>query len=1050
MSLPSSRMLAFAASLLSVCVAGTSNAQLSTAPTIGIADRTPSLQAFTHARLIVRPGEVIADGTMLVRDGVIQAVGAHLDVPAAANVIDLHGKTVYPGFIEPLSDYGQAGQSKHGENTVTNRNSPSMPDPRAGSHSWNAMVHPESDVAAHSNPNQKQADALRALGFTDVLSVPQHGVFRGQSSLISLADSTTLNPVLIAPRVAQHVAFEVNGWGSSDYPGSLMGAIALIRQTLLDARWQQQRLAWESSHPRAERSEANQSLNALQPVLHHQQAVFFATDDELDYQRAQNIANEFKLDLVLVGNGHEYRRVAQLKRAGVPVIIPLKLPEAPKIEDPDRALDVGLAELKHWQWAPYNARILAEAGVPIAFTAHALKESKQDFRKNIRRAIEDGLTPQAALAALTTGPARMLGVEKQLGSLQAGHLAHFIIADADLLRSEDARIYAVWIGGQRHQFADLRAPNPRGSWNLQWVGTHGPASVEVSGTDKLSAKVGDVSFPLQQDGQRLLMYFPGKLLGSTQDRVTLIADLHDDGLTGRAEGANGQTFSVRGQRVKPADAKTIAAWSKPALPSMARTWPAGAHGRHGLPAQADALLVRNARIWTQGPQGILEDADLLVENGKIVAVGKDLSAPSGAHIIDAQGKQVSPGIIDAHSHIAISRGVNEGTHAVTSEVRIGDVLDPTDIIIYRHLAGGTTSAQVLHGSANPIGGQSQIIKLRWGADAAGLKFKRAPESIKFALGENVKQSNWGAKFTTRYPQTRMGVEQIDIDSFLAAKAYGAALKAGHADDGGPLRRDLRLEALWEVLQDERLVQIHSYRQDEILAFIRTCERFGIVPTFQHVLEGYKVANAIAKLGAGASTFSDWWAYKYEVIDAIPYNGAMMTRQGITVSFNSDDDELARRLNTEAAKSIKYGNLSPVEALNLVTINPAKQLHIDKYVGSLEAGKDADFVIWSDSPLSSMAIPLETWVDGRKYFDRDQDRLDNASIASLRQQLIAAVLPERVKALKKAGKDHADKADAKTPTAAPDIDAAFCGLLAQRPIYHDSKPAAACAEGEDRS
>lgn len=278
---------------------------------------------------------------------------------------------------------------------------------------------------------------------------------------------------------------------------------------------------------------------------------------------------------------------------------------------------------------------------------------------------------------------------------------------------------------------------------------------------------------------------------------------------------------------------------------------------------------------------------MLVRDGRIVAIAANVQAPADAQVIDVRGMHITPGLIDAHSHIAIARGVNEASHAVTSEVRIGDVLDPTDIGILRQLGGGVTTALLLHGSANPIGGQSQIIKLRWGADAEGLKFAGAPATIKLALGENPKQSNWGDQFTTRYPQTRMGVEQIDLDCFLAAQAYVAARKRGHAADGGPLRRDLRLEALTEVLDGSRLAEVHSYRQDEILAFARLAQRFGFKPTFQHVLEGYKVADVLAAQKMPASTFSDWWAYKYEVIDAIPQNAALMARQGVLVSINFD-------------------------------------------------------------------------------------------------------------------------------------------------------------------
>jgi imidazolonepropionase-like amidohydrolase len=387
---------------------------------------------------------------------------------------------------------------------------------------------------------------------------------------------------------------------------------------------------------------------------------------------------------------------------------------------------------------------------------------------------------------------------------------------------------------------------------------------------------------------------------------------------------------------------------------------------------------------------------LLVRAGRIEAVGVGLDAPRDAVVVDATGKHVTAGLIDAHSHTAISGEVNETGSAVTIEARIADVLNPTDIGIYRELAGGLTVANVLHGSANPMGGQNQIIKLRWGGDAEGLKFEGAPAGVKFALGENVKQSNWGDEFTTRYPQTRMGVEEIIRDTLIAGQRYGE-LRAAADRRLPPVRRNLRLDAALEIFSGEREVHIHSYRQDEILAFVRLAQEFELnVAAFQHVLEGYKVADAIAAIGAGASTFSDWWGYKVEVMDAIPYNGALMRQAGVVVSFNSDDDELATRLNTEAAKAVKYGGMSEEDALAFVTINPALQLGIDARVGSLEPGKDADFVIWSGPPLSVFSRAEQTWIDGRKYFDIELDRAAADAALAERARLVQKVLVEQAR------------------------------------------------------
>lgn len=391
------------------------------------------------------------------------------------------------------------------------------------------------------------------------------------------------------------------------------------------------------------------------------------------------------------------------------------------------------------------------------------------------------------------------------------------------------------------------------------------------------------------------------------------------------------------------------------------------------------FLIRGATVLTVSGESI-PGGSVLVQDGRIAAVGASVEAPPGVPVVEATGRYVMPGVIDCHSHIAVQGGVNEGSLAVTSMVDIGEVIEPDDINIYRDLAGGVTTANILHGSANPIGGRNQVIKLRWGADADGLRFREAPPGIKFALGENVKRpGNPRDGGTPRYPATRMGVEDVIRDAFNRARAYGKAWEDCESKKGRgvpvlPPRKDLELEPLLEILQGKRLVHCHCYRSDEIVMMIRLAEEFGFkIATFQHVLEGYKVAREIAAHGAGASTFSDWWAYKVEAYDAIPHNAALMTRAGIVVSINSDSAEEARHLNQEAAKCIRYGGLTENQALRLITLNPARQLGISRWVGSIEAGKDADLVLYDRHPLSARAMAQKVWIDGRLLFDRESER-----------------------------------------------------------------------------
>jgi imidazolonepropionase-like amidohydrolase len=391
---------------------------------------------------------------------------------------------------------------------------------------------------------------------------------------------------------------------------------------------------------------------------------------------------------------------------------------------------------------------------------------------------------------------------------------------------------------------------------------------------------------------------------------------------------------------------------------------------------------------------VLKGADVLVVDGKIKQVSRqNIAVPAGARVVDATGLHLTSGIIDEHSHIAISRGVNEGGQAISAEVSIADVVNPDDIDIYRQLAGGVTAAQLLHGSANPIGGQSALVKLKWGVSAEDMLIDNAPHFIKCALGENVKQANWGDFNTVRFPQTRMGVEQVFYDGFYRAKAYQKewdAFKAGKTKVAP--RVDLELEVLSDILRSSCFITCHSYIQSEINMLMHVADSMGFrINTFTHILEGYKVADKMYKHGVAGSTFSDWWAYKFEVNDAIPYNAALMSEQGVVVCINSDDAEMGRRLNQEAAKTVKYGGLSEEEAWKLVTLNPAKALHLEAQMGSVKAGKAADLVLWTANPLSIEARVSMTMVDGVVYYEEKQQTEKQVQNEQERTRILSLML-----------------------------------------------------------
>ena len=949
----------------------------------GLYENHPQLVAIKGAMVTRFPGDEPTTRTILIRNEKIEGVAADLNIPASAQVIEVDGLHVYAGLIDAYQEI-------------------EIPfDSETGSPYWNDQVRPQLRVATSFDMEKLKTESKREAGFTTALYAPEDGVIKGQSAVFLMLDEEA-NPedAIIKADFAQHFHLTV-ARGRDSYPNSPMGAVALARQALYDSQWHRSMLEKEST---GSHDLNNNALHSLTLLSLSDQKSIIETSNELFSLRADRFAREFNLkNVMLLGNGHEYRRMESIAKAGRAIICPLNFPKPPEVGTPEQADNIALESLMHWEHAPKNPAVLAKSGLSFCFTAHGLKED-DDFLEKVRLAIKHGLPESDALAAMTTSSAKLLGLEKRLGKIEPKFLANLVITDKPIFEDE-AKVVQTWVAGK--QFEVEEPESDAVVWNLESdAAAFAAAKLQIGGDTMELFKDAETSSKLKHtlmSDASIGGSFNGKdfgIEGWAQLSVTMIGDetgageivLPDGTVTAISINKSDvapfkKKDDQKKQKEDPAnDTKEIAAISKV-------NFPFGYAGVESAPPDPGSVLIKNVTLWTSAADGVLENAALLIADGKIKSIIESGGAfPAADTTIDGSGMHLTPGIIDCHSHMASDSGINESGQAITAEVRIGDMIDCDDITIYRQLAGGVTTANILHGSANPIGGQNQVIKLRWGALDEDMKFKDAPQGIKFALGENVKQSNWENP-TNRYPQTRMGVEQLFDNAFEEAKLYRAKQMAySESGTGVPPRVNLELEAIAEIVEGKRWIHCHSYRQDEILSLIRLLDRHKIqIGTFQHILEGYKVADEMVEHGAMGSAFSDWWAYKYEVKDAIPHAGALMHSRGVVMSFNSDDAELARHLNQEAAKAVRYGGLSFTEALNFVTINPAKQLRIEDRVGSIEVGKDADLVLWNNHPLSNMAIAEQTWIDGRKYYDRKEDAERHQEFVKLKQQLVQKVL-----------------------------------------------------------
>jgi len=807
------------------------------------------------------------------------------------------------------------------------------------------------------------------IGFGAVLTHQRDGIARGTGTFVSLANMKE-NKVILKEKASAHYSFN-KGSSQQSYPSSMMGNISLLRQTYIDANWYKNN---------SDKEGVNLSLIAWNNAQSLPQ--IFEANDKWNIVRADKIGDEFGVQYTIKTNGNEYQRVNEIAATKSTLIVPLNFPMAMDVEDPNDARFVSIADMKHWELAPTNPAALEKAGIPFCLTTADLR-SPATFMANLRKAIENGLSEAKALEALTSTPAAVLGVSNMTGSLEDGKLANFLITTGNVFNEKTA-IIENWIQGEKYVVKADKWKDASGKYTLIVQSAQGSKSFNLDVKSSTAANViatDTITAKFSFDGKMVKINFaPEK---KSKNMIRLSGMSNGDVWNGYGEDNDGNKMTWTATMSGAADvAKADSAKKKMPSKLGAVTYPFTAFGWTEAPKQ-ESILFKNATVWTNEAEGKLENTDVLVKDGKIAQIGKGLQDAT-AKVVDATGKHLSAGIIDEHSHIAAA-SINEG----------------------------------LHGSANTIGGQTQLIKLRWGANDEKLKFEGSDGFIKFALGENVKRSS-SPMGNNRFPDTRMGVEQVLDDAFARAKDYEKEIATASAqpqttakgkkaatvtvDPYATVRRDLELEALVEIMNKKRFITCHSYVQSEINAALKVGDRHGFTfNTFTHILDGYKVADKMKAHGAAASTFSDWWNYKMEVVDAIPYNATIMSKVGLNVAINSDDAEMARRLNQEAAKSIKYGGMSEEDALKMVTLNPAKMLHVDQKVGSVKVGKDADLVLWSDNPLSIYAKAEKTMVDGIVYFDRVAD-------TEMRKQQIAerSRLIQKMNGEKRAG----------GPTAAP--------------------------------
>ncbi len=1010
--------------------------------------------AIKNARIVPAPGQLLEKGSVVVRAGRIIALGADLDIPTDAEIIDAEGLTVYPGFVDAgASSFLEEVKVVPIESRTVDISKYALAGMRSDDHSG---LTPEFAVAEHLKLAGTDLDKHRQAGFVAVQILPTGRIASGRGAIVSLATLPARESLLSS---ASFVTLQLFERGGNDYPATNMGVHAHLRQAFLDAdRHATQQRLFADGVRGIDRPVADPVLDSFNLMRTGKLRAMFLAGTRDDHDRVLSFAAEHQLRVVIWGGQEAYRIADRLKKTETDVILHVDFGDEPKVDPPkpnedpypDLIEPLRVREFKLQQWKRRAAGLaeLQKAGVRFAVSSRDGK-SPADVLKGLRQAIANGLDRDAALAALTTQAAAILGLEQDLGTIAVGRPANFV-AMTGLFDNEQTKVRHVVINGHRYEYhKDSKPVEPTkpgepqpiqvaGTWAMEIESANGnlKADLELTQADRsLSGRFrsdqGDgrlSSGTATKDGIEFVVS-----IGAGDSTIQLKFDT--TGWIAPVKPANDPVAApteIRGQLKSPFGAPTKwsatrvdpkpqavaavqltgiepssstltekAAESTSTNPEASALKPSNTEANSSTAAAASSAPVielpvefpddRRARPIVTGGNVLIQNGtvltatgltlpktSILVKDGMIAAIGPDLPNESGALVIDATGRFLMPGIIDTHSHIMISTGlggVNEATMSIVCEVRIRDVVSSDDPGEYRALAGGVTTARLLHGSANCIGGQDAVVQLKQGTSAAEHLFPGAHSGVKFALGENVKFRGG------RFPNTRLGVEATLNRAFLEALDYRRVWLAyeqskqqagGAADRLLPPRRDLRLEALADILNHQKFIHSHCYRADEILMLLRVAENHGIrVWSLQHVLEGYKVAPEIVKHGASCSTFADWWAYKVEAFDAVPQNAALLHQAGANTCIKSDDWELIRHLYVEAAKTVRYGNMPPDAALQTITLNPARELGLADRIGSLEVGKQADIAIFNGHPLNAFSRCEQTLIAGEVYFTREK-------------------------------------------------------------------------------